>query len=227
MLEPGSYFLQFLGSLGFLLVFSSYLFRNILYLRFMSILAAITGSIYFFYAADKPLWTAIFWQFLFISINLLQIIQLFMAGSKINMGLLDKNIYQMAFTKMRISSFKKLLNLGIKEEVSAGTTLLVEGEVVKNLIFIYAGKVDVILGGKKIAECKAGNFIGEMSFETELPATATVITTTTVNYIKWDKLSLRNVTMGDKQIDSELHAAIIFDLIKKIAQYKIYPVPQI
>ena len=43
---------------------------------------------------------------------------------------------------------------------------------VKDLVLIYNGTVDVAVDGKKVAELRDGQFVGEMSFLTEKPATA-------------------------------------------------------
>ena len=45
--------------------------------------------------------------------------------------------------------------------------------LVKDLILIYNGTVNVEVDGEKVAELKDGQFVGEMSFLTEKPATAT------------------------------------------------------
>ncbi len=44
---------------------------------------------------------------------------------------------------------------------------------VKDLHLIYNGTVDVIVKDDTVAELKDGQFVGEMSFLTEKPATAT------------------------------------------------------
>ena len=43
------------------------------------------------------------------------------------------------------------------------------------MILIYNGTVDVAVDGKGVAQLKDGQFVGEMSFLTEKPATATCI----------------------------------------------------
>jgi CRP-like cAMP-binding protein len=215
-MQPGSYAVELLGSIGFFLVFFSYLFRSMLYLRLISILAAIIGIIYFAYIAEQPLWTAIFWQVSYIVVNLIQIIQLILDNSVIGLNRLEKKIYYLGFKKMRVGSFKRLMKLVEFREVDNDKIILQQNEKVTHLMFIYQGTVDIVADGHKTAECHAGSFIGEMSFETKKPATASVIARSNVKYIQWKKSELNNLLATDNQLDSELHAAIIFDLIEKI-----------
>ncbi|MDG2263724.1 MAG: cyclic nucleotide-binding domain-containing protein, partial [Flavobacteriales bacterium] len=53
------------------------------------------------------------------------------------------------------------------------------------LYLIYNGTVDVAVDGKKVAELKDGRFVGEMSFLTEKPATATCIVKHETECIVW------------------------------------------
>lgn len=215
-MSVSSYSIELLGSFGFFLVFFSYLFRSMLYLRLVSILAAAIGVVYFAYVAEQPLWTAIFWQISYIVVNIIQIIQIILANSTVGLTRLEKHIYALGFKKMRIGSFKRIMKSAESREARSGQILLQQNEMVKYLMFIYAGRVDIIADGHKTAECHAGNFIGEMSFETKMPATANVVAGSSVKYIQWKKEELNHLLEKDNQLDSELHAAIIFDLIEKI-----------
>ena len=50
---------------------------------------------------------------------------------------------------------------------------------------IYNGTVDVAVDNAKVAELRDGQFVGEMSFLTEKPATATCITKHATECLVW------------------------------------------
>ena len=57
--------------------------------------------------------------------------------------------------------------------------------LVPDLILIYNGTVDVVVGKEKVAELRDGQFVGEMSFLTEKSATATCIVKHDTECLVW------------------------------------------
>ena len=61
------------GHLAFGLIAFSFLVKDILYLRFLSILASLFSVFYNFYIPIEPMWLPIGWNFVFIVVNLYHI----------------------------------------------------------------------------------------------------------------------------------------------------------
>ena len=61
------------GHLAFGLIAFSFLVKDILYLRLISILASLFSVFYNFYIPVEPMWLPIGWNFVFIAVNLYHI----------------------------------------------------------------------------------------------------------------------------------------------------------
>lgn len=61
------------GHLAFVLIAFSFLVKDILWLRCISIIASIAGIVYNYVAPSTPLWLVINWNLVFIAINTVQI----------------------------------------------------------------------------------------------------------------------------------------------------------
>jgi signal-transduction protein with cAMP-binding, CBS, and nucleotidyltransferase domain len=65
--------------------------------------------------------------------------------------------------------------------------------MVTDLILIYNGTVDVMVKGKKVAELKDGQFVGEMSFLTEKSATATCVVKHDTECLVWKQPEFKDL----------------------------------
>ena len=73
---------------------------------------------------------------------------------------------------------------------------------------IYSGRVEISVRGKKITELRDGQFIGEMSFLTNQPASATVRTVLPTKYILWKQKDLKDLVSRNPAIVFSLQAAM-------------------
>ena len=62
-----------------------------------------------------------------------------------------------------------------------------------DLNIIYNGTVDVTVDGTKVAELKDGQFVGEMSFLTEKPATATCVVKHDSEVLVWKQQQFKEL----------------------------------
>jgi len=87
----------------------------------------------------------------------------------------DKNaeLYETLFKDMTPVEYLKVSKIAEWKTFKSGEVIIKEGMTVKDLHLIYNGTVDVIVKDDTVAELKDGQFVGEMSFLTEKPATAT------------------------------------------------------
>lgn len=74
---------------------------------------------------------------------------------------------------------------GVADELAlpAGTILMREGAVGKELVVLIDGEVDVTHGSTRIATRTGGDFVGELALVTQRPRTATVTATSEIRVL--------------------------------------------
>ena len=111
---------------------------------------------------------------------------------------------------------RKLLTAGKFREVVPGTALTHAGERIAELCFIVRGQVDIVVDGKKVADCGPGSLIGEIGLSTGDPATATAVCATPVRYLGFDALRLYRLLDGHVELQDAIELAIEKSLRDKI-----------
>ncbi len=97
----------------------------------------------------------------------------------------DKELYETLFKDLSPVEYLKITKIANWKKYKSGDTLIRQDHLVTDLILIYNGTVDVMVKGKKVAELKDGQFVGEMSFLTEKSATADCVVKHDTECILW------------------------------------------
>tara|TARA_R100001377_G_scaffold81501_1_gene61067 strand:- start:1142 stop:1783 length:642 start_codon:yes stop_codon:yes gene_type:complete len=162
-----------IGHFAFGLIAFSFLVKDILWLRLVSILASGFGMAYNYFIPFEPMWLAINWNFIFIAVNLYHISVLIYEKRPVHMKPKDEELYSTLFKDMTPVEYLKISKVAQWKKYKSGETIIRQEHMVTDLILIYNGAVDVSVSGRKVAELRDGQFVGEMSFLTEKSATAT------------------------------------------------------
>ena len=173
------------GHLAFGLIAFSFLVKDILWLRFVSILASLFSVLYNFYIPDQPMWLAINWNIGFVLVNLYHIAVIIYEKRPIKMAPKDKELYEILFKDLSPVEYLKITKIANWKTFKSGETIIRQEHLVTDLVLIYNGTVDVVVDKKKVAELKDGQFVGEMSFLTEKSATATCIVKHDTECLMW------------------------------------------
>jgi len=173
------------GHLAFGLIAFSFLVKDILWLRLVSILASLFSVFYNYVIPDQPMWLAINWNIVFVLVNLYHIAVIIYEKRPIKMAPKDKELYETLFRDLSPVEYLKVTKIAEWKKYKAGDILIREAHLVTDLILIYNGTVDVMVKGKKVAELKDGQFVGEMSFLTEKSATADCVVKHDAECILW------------------------------------------
>ena len=173
------------GHLAFGLIAFSFLVKDILWLRLVSILASSFSVFYNWVIPVEPMWLAINWNFVFISLNLYHIAILIYEKRPIKMAPKDKELYETLFKDLSPVEYLKITKIANWKKFKAGDTLIRQNHLVTDLILIYNGTVDVVVKDKIVAQLRDGQFVGEMSFLTEKSATATCVIKHDTECIMW------------------------------------------
>ena len=173
------------GHLAFGLIAFSFLVKDILWLRVVSILASLFSVFYNYVIPANPMWLAINWNIVFVVVNLYHIAVIIYEKRPIKMAPKDKELYETLFKDLSPVEYLKISKVAEWKRFKSGETIIRQNHLVTDLILIYNGTVDVVVGTKKVAELKDGQFVGEMSFLTEKSATATCIVKHDTECLVW------------------------------------------
>ena len=173
------------GHLAFGLIAFSFLVKDILWLRIVSILASLFSVFYNWVIPAEPMWIPIGWNFVFVALNVYHIAVIIYEKRPIKMEPKDKELYETLFKDLSPVEYLKISKVAEWKTYKSGEKIIRQGTPVTDLILIYNGTVDVAVDGKGVAQLKDGQFVGEMSFLTEKPATATCIVKHKTECLVW------------------------------------------
>jgi signal-transduction protein with cAMP-binding, CBS, and nucleotidyltransferase domain len=105
----------------------------------------------------------------------------------------DKELYETLFRDLSPVEYLKVTKIANWKTFKSGETIIRQEHLVTDLILIYNGTVDVVVGKKKVAELKDGQFVGEMSFLTEKSATATCIVKHDTECLVWKQPEFKDL----------------------------------
>ena len=181
------------GHLAFGLIAFSFLVKDILYLRILSILASLFSVLYNFYIPLEPMWLPIGWNIIFVLVNLYHIAVIIYEKRPVKMSSKEKELYETMFRGLSPVEFLKITKVAQWKQFKSPLPIIQQGKPVNDLILIYNGMVDILVNDNKVAELKDGQFVGEMSFLTEKPATATCKVTHTTECLVWPQKDFKDL----------------------------------
>ena len=181
------------GHLAFGLIAFSFLVKDILYLRILSILASLFSVLYNFYIPVEPMWLAINWNIIFVLVNIYHISVIIYEKRPVKMSSKEKELYETMFRGLSPVEFLKITKIAQWKKFKSPLPIIQQGKPVNDLILIYNGMVDILVNDNKVAELKDGQFVGEMSFLTEKPATATCKVAHTTECLVWPQKDFKDL----------------------------------
>lgn len=191
-------------------------FKDVLFFRSFLILSVGAEMFYDFNIAEKPLWTNIIWGILFALVNLYMVIQLLVERGTMSFTNEELKTYNMVFSKMAKTDYKKLIKSAKLNTVEINTNLVEENMTLDRLLLIFYGMASVTVKGNVVAILREGQFAGEMSFLTGKRTTAAVTTMTNLKYFSWDIRELAALMEKDDEIKIGLYNVFSSDLIHKL-----------
>ncbi len=207
---------QLAGHLASVLTMVAYLLKDILWLRFLTVLSCFAGMVFNYFVPATPLWTVIYWNVLFAIINIVQIAIIIKERAGVHFSEEEKELHETLFKNFAPFEFMKLMRIGKWLEAKPGEVLAVEQKELDAVMLIYNGLAGVEKEGKEVAKLKDGNFIGEVSFITEGTATATVRALMPTRYIAWPKAAIKALLNRNPSMRFAMQAMLSTDLSKKL-----------
>src|SRR5437867_5273381 len=181
-----------------ILMLLSYSVRDILWLRWFAVGAALTNIPYFL-LQGTVLWPPILWAAVFTTINLYQIARLYLERRPVVLSEDEQKLYDLGFRSLRPREFVSLSLAGEWKSAEAGERVVTEGQPVSCLCIAITGSAEVRKHGQSIGALRPGHLIGSALALSGDPSPVEMTFTDPARYIRWSLPSLRRLI--DKRPD--------------------------
>jgi len=206
-----SYFIHIANVLYLL----SYLVRDILALRVLTVIAGLALMPFYMLRPD-PIYVAVAWNCVFTAINVVQIRRLLLERRPVRLTESELRLYRAVFPRVSERDFFKLLRSGQWTNAPSDHCLIEQGRPLADLIVLCAGSVAVRAGEREVASLDAGRFVGEMSYLTGESTSASVWTREPTEYVTWAREALDALFASSPELRAGVQLAIGADLARKL-----------
>jgi hypothetical protein len=207
--------LNYLVHFSNILLVVSYSVRDILWLRWFAVAAALTNIPYFL-LQGTVLWPPVLWALVFTAINLYQIARLYLERRPVVLSQDEQKLYDLGFRSLRPREFVSLSLVGEWKSAEAGERVVTEGEPVSSLCIPITGSADVRKQGAHIGALKPGHIIGTALALTGEPSPVEVTFTEPARYMRWSLPSLRSFMDKRPELRITLQGLVNRDLAGKL-----------
>ena len=173
-----------------ILLLVSYSVRDILWLRWFAVAAALVNIPYFL-LQGSILWPPVLWAGVFTVINLYQIARIYRERRPVVLSADEQRLYDLAFRSLRPREFVSLVLAGEWKDAAAGDKALMEGEPVSRICIPIAGSVEVRKRGQRLGAVEPGQLIGTALALTGNASQVDAVFTANSRYMCWPLQSLR------------------------------------
>jgi CRP-like cAMP-binding protein len=198
-----------------LLMLASYSVRDILWLRWFAVAAALTNIPYFL-LQGTVLWPPILWALVFTAINLYQITRLYLERRPVVLSHDEQKLYDLGFRSLRPREFVSLSLVGEWKTANAGEKVVTEGEPVSCLCIPINGSADVHKQGERIGTLRPGDIIGTSLAFTGERSPVEVTFNEPARYMSWSLPNLRGFVDKRPDLRVTLQGLVNRDLAGKL-----------
>ena len=198
-----------------ILMLVSYSVREILWLRWFAVAAALTNIPYFLSQPDV-LWPPILWGLVFTLINLYQIVRIYMERRPVVLSEDEQKLYDMGFHSLRPREFVSLVLAGEWKNAAAGDKVLAEGTPVSTVCIATAGIVHIRRQGQELVELQPGHLIGTALALTGAPSPVEATFSEPARYMCWPLSNLRSFLDKRPELRITLQSLVNRDLAGKL-----------
>ncbi len=209
-LSPGG----LVGNLSYMLLIASMAMRDIFWLRILAIFSGLTGITYDVVWLQDPVGT--FWESMFTLVNLIQWAWLWYEKKQVFLTEEQHSIRDRVFPVLGNLEFLKIISIARPHSFADGTHLLEIGDTVSRLYLVETGQAEVSLEGTRVSLCHPGDFIGEIGFFNNVPATATVSALDGLKCLVFDCEELRAVMQSNPNLERGITFAMNANLASKL-----------
>jgi Cyclic nucleotide-binding domain len=202
------------GHLNYILVILSVSMSSMRWLRIFAIASGAVGVFYYgFLVSDEISAT---WEFIFALVNAIQLAIVFLSGRRRARDEDEVLLVETVMPTLDGNLRARLLKMARWQTREPGEVLVEEGEDTPHLVFVARGAASVEKGGVLVGVCGPGDFLGEMSFLTGRPASATVRVANEVRCCVFDPEKLKLMARKAPAIRQALEFSFNRNLVGKL-----------
>jgi CRP-like cAMP-binding protein len=210
MMDPS----HLLTHLPYALLVISMLMNDMGWLRAIAIGAGVIRIINRAFFEIDPI--IVFWEVIFVGVNVVQLLILWYYAKRHRFSEDEQRLASIMPASIDRRTIRRLLRLARLRHAAEGQELTHEGRPVTELVFIADGVMQIEQGGRIVGVCGPGDFVGEMSFVTGAPASATAIAAKPMRYLAFEQTRLRAAIEADNELRQALDASLNHNLVGKL-----------
>ena len=203
-----------LGHVSYILAITSMIMRAMRWLRFFAILAGVTAFFYYGFIRDD--FVSAFWESIYVAVNVVQLFILWFENRESQFNEDERAFVHDALMDLKPVHAVRMVRIGKVETIGEGQRLLTEGESPERLYYALSGDIRIVQDGIQIGTCHRGDFIGEMSFLSRSPASASAVTASECRFLVFERADLAKLLGRREQIRHALHAGVSRNLLAKL-----------
>ena len=208
----------YLVHVGYALMLSALLARDILWLRAILVCAQSVLAIYGWRMGVAGIAG---WNALFVAINIVWVIRILHERRSVALTGALRALHESRFAAMTPAEFLRWWRQGTRETVR-DSNLTREHQFPAHLYFLMRGTVRVSRDGEPVTTLPAGFFVAEMSLLTGRPATADVVAAGEVDLVRWSVAELHAMRDASPQLWVKVQSVLGRDLVEKMARGTVY-----
>lgn len=189
--------------------------RNELVLRGMLLAGTVFYILYYYYISDAPLWDAILTSGVIGAANLFMIGVILHEKSTFGMSQDMAALYR-SFPTLNPGQFRKIMKHADWVTAQEDHQICTQGVRPQYLYLVSDGAVTLRRNGEDVQIGK-GNFIGEISFLLDGPATADVFAPAGAEYVRWNREHLVRLMDRSHRLSNAISALFIKDIARKLS----------
>ena len=193
----------------------SYMVRDILWLRILTVIATLCLIPYYF-TRPEPMMVPIYWSLVFAALNVYWIVRLLLERAPMRLNSDEQRLCELVFRTMSPREMITLLKLATWEHAETGECFVERHKPSNRLMVIYSGRACAEVDGLRVTELEPGQFIGSIDYVTQETAPADILAIEPTRYVSWPKLELKDFMRRNPELHSALKSTLAIDLARWI-----------
>ena len=204
------------GHFTYFLLILSVLMRRMVTLRLLAVASGLSKIVYRAFFLFDPV--SVLWETIFVIVNIVQLLLIWYYERHHRFEEQHRHFADNMPKGVDRAAIKRLLDLAAVEKFEPDTVLTAEGEKVRRLVYLAEGIVKIEHAGRLVAICGPGDYIGELSFLSGKPATATATVVKPTQALVFDQARLAAAVAGNAQLKRTLESALNLNLAGKLTR---------